>query len=72
MARSHTVVIASGSPLRPSQTAMHTSLVPRFLISVSTAGQNFAKAHGFARRYARWRLKCHGLGRRAVSTWSAR
>ena len=46
--------------------------VPRFLISVSTASQNFEKAHGFARRCARWRLNCHGFGRRAVSTWSAR
>jgi hypothetical protein len=36
------VVIDSGSPFRPSQTAMHTSLTPRFLISVSTASQNFA------------------------------
>src|SRR4051812_22925323 len=27
---SHTVVIASGRPLSPSQTAMHTSATPRF------------------------------------------
>ena len=64
----HTVLIASGSPLRPSQTTMHTSAVPRFLISVSTDSQNFAKAHEFARTCARWHLKCHGFGRRVVST----
>jgi hypothetical protein len=39
---SHTVVIASGRPLRPSQTAMQTSATPRFFSSVSTASQNFA------------------------------
>ena len=33
---SHTVVIASGRPLSPSQTAMHTSATPRFFSSVST------------------------------------
>jgi hypothetical protein len=49
IARSHTALTASESPLGPSQTTMHTSAVPRFLISVSTASQNFAKAHGFAR-----------------------
>jgi hypothetical protein len=36
------VVIASGRPLSPSQTVMHTSSTPRFLISVSTDSQNFA------------------------------
>ena len=37
---SHTVVIASGRALRPSQTAMHTSWTPRFFNSVSTCSQN--------------------------------
>jgi hypothetical protein len=32
----HTLVIDSGSPLSPSQTMMHASTTPRFLISVST------------------------------------
>ena len=36
------VVMASGRPLSPSQTTMHTSPVPRFLISVRTASRNFA------------------------------
>jgi hypothetical protein len=58
--------------LSPSHTTMQTSCVPRFLISESTRTQNFAKAHGFARTCARWRLNCHGFGSRAVSTWSAR
>ncbi|EUA51625.1 hypothetical protein I552_2566 [Mycobacterium xenopi 3993] len=51
---------------------MHTSLTPRFLISDKTRSQYLEKAHGFARTCARWRLNCHGLGRRASSTWSAR
>src|SRR5690606_23495480 len=38
-ASSHTVLIASGKPFNPSQTTMHTSATPRFLISVSTASQ---------------------------------
>ena len=40
--RSHTVVTASESPFSPSQTTMHTSATPRFLISVSTDSQNLA------------------------------
>jgi hypothetical protein len=39
---SHTVLMASGSPLSPSQTAMHTSATPRFFSSVSTCNQNLA------------------------------
>ena len=39
---SHTVVIASGNALSPSQTAMQTSCTPRFFSSVSTCSQNFA------------------------------
>jgi hypothetical protein len=70
--RSHTAVIASGRPFSPSHTTMHTSATPRCLSSVRTASQNFAKAHMFARTCARWRLNCHGFGRRAVSTWSKR
>src|ERR1022692_897271 len=35
----HAVAMASGSPFRPSQTTMHTSANPRFLISVSTRSQ---------------------------------
>jgi hypothetical protein len=66
------VVMDSGRPLSPSHTTRHTSSTPRFLISVNTASQNLAKAHGFARTCARWRLNCHGFGSRAVSTWSAR
>lgn len=38
-ANSHTVLIASGKPFNPSQTTMHTSATPRFLISVSTASE---------------------------------
>ena len=38
----HTEATASGRPVSPSQTRMHTSLVPRFLISVSTCAQYFA------------------------------
>ena len=41
-ASSHTVVIASGRALRPSQTAMQTSWTPRFFSSVSTCSQNLA------------------------------
>ena len=41
-ASSHVVVIDSGKPFSPSQTTMHTSSTPRFLISVSTPSQNFA------------------------------
>ena len=37
-----TVSTASGRPVSPSQTTMHTSLAPRFLISVSTCPQYFA------------------------------
>jgi hypothetical protein len=33
---SQTVLMASGSPLSPSQTAMHTSATPRFFSSAST------------------------------------
>ena len=42
VAYSQVVVIDSGSPLSPSQTTMHTSSTPRFLISVSTESQNSA------------------------------
>jgi hypothetical protein len=41
-ASSQSVAMASGRPLSPSQTVMHTSSTPRFLISVSTESQNFA------------------------------
>jgi hypothetical protein len=58
----------SGKPLSPSQTRKNTSAMPRLRRSVNTANQNFAKAHGFARTCARWRLKYHGFGRRAAST----
>lgn len=64
----HTVSIALGRPFRPSQTTMHTSAVPLFLISDSTRSQYLEKAHEFARTCARWRLKCYGFGRRVVST----
>jgi len=37
----HVAAIDSGRPLRPSQTTMQTSSVPRFLISVSTCSQLF-------------------------------
>ena len=42
MASGQVVSIASGRPFKPSQTTMHTSPVPRFLISVRTCSQNFA------------------------------
>ena len=42
MVFSHTAFTASGRPLSPSQTTMHTSLVPRFLISDRTRIQYFA------------------------------
>ena len=42
MVRGQTAAIASGRPLSPSQTSMHTSSTPRFLISVSTCSQYFA------------------------------
>ena len=45
---SQTVPTASGRPLSPSQTSMHTSRTPRFLISDKTLSQYFAKAHMFA------------------------
>jgi hypothetical protein len=45
VASSQVVVIASGRPFRPSQTAMQTSCTPRFLISVNTLSQNFARPH---------------------------
>ncbi|BCO36313.1 hypothetical protein MHEC_28880 [Mycobacterium heckeshornense] len=64
--------IASGKPVSPSQQAMRMSRTPRLRRSMMTFCQNRAKAHGFARRCARWRLKYHEFGRRAVSTWSAR
>jgi hypothetical protein len=38
----HTELTASGRPDRPSQTRMHTSLVPRFRISVSTCAEYLA------------------------------
>jgi hypothetical protein len=40
--RSQVVVIASGSPLSPSQTAMSTSSTPRFSGSENTCSQNRA------------------------------
>lgn len=40
--RSHVVLIASGSPFSPSQTAMNTSSTPRFFNSVNTCSQNLA------------------------------
>ncbi len=42
MTSDHVASIASGRPFKPSQTTMHTSWVPRFLISVSTWSQNLA------------------------------
>jgi hypothetical protein len=39
---SHTVLTASGRPFSPSQTSMHTSRTPRFLISDKIRSQNFA------------------------------
>ena len=39
---SQTAFTASGRPFSPSQTSMHTSRVPRFLISASTRSQNLA------------------------------
>jgi len=41
-ANGHVAPIASGSPVSPSQTTMHTSSVPRLVISVRTCSQNFA------------------------------
>lgn len=41
-AYSQVVLIESDSPFSPSQTTMHTSSTPRFLISVRTLSQNFA------------------------------
>jgi len=38
----HTLSIAAGRPLSPSQTTMQTSWVPLFLISERTRDQNFA------------------------------
>ena len=35
-------MIASGSPVSPSQHTMHTSATPRLLSSDSTVSQNFA------------------------------
>ena len=72
MASGQTLLTTSGNPLSPSHTTKKTSLTPRLRKSVSTLIQNLAKAHGFARRCARLRLKYHGFGRRAASTWSAR
>jgi hypothetical protein len=40
----HTALMASGRPVRPSQTTMHTSATPRFLISVRTCSQYLAPA----------------------------
>ncbi|CQD11269.1 transposase [Mycobacterium europaeum] len=45
-----------------------TTLFGQYLQFLRTDSQNLAKAHGFARRCARWRLKCHGLGSRVAST----
>jgi hypothetical protein len=42
MVLSPTVLTASGRPLSPSQTSMHTSRTPRFLISDRTRSQYFA------------------------------
>src|SRR2546430_7591776 len=42
IARDHTELTASGRPVRPSQTTMHTSAVPRFLISDKTWCQYLA------------------------------
>ena len=39
---------------------------------IVTSNKAFGKAHGFARTCARRHLNCHGFGRRALSTWSAR
>src|SRR2546430_15198255 len=41
-ARGQVASIASGRPLSPSQTTMHTSATPRFLSSVNICNQNFA------------------------------
>jgi hypothetical protein len=48
MVLSQTAFTASGRPFSPSQTSMHTSRVPRFLISVRTRSQYLAEAHMFA------------------------
>jgi hypothetical protein len=49
IARCQTVLTASGNRINPSHTAMHTSAVPRFLISVSSLrhhiGAGTAKEH---------------------------
>ena len=42
MVFSQTALTVSGSPLSPSQTSMHTSRTPRFLISVRTRSQYLA------------------------------
>ena len=42
MVFSHTAFTPSGRPLRPSQTSMHTSRTPRFLISEQTRIQYLA------------------------------
>jgi hypothetical protein len=42
IAAGHTVAMASGRPVRPSQTTMHTSATPRFLTSASTRSQYLA------------------------------
>ena len=39
MACGQVAAMASGKPLRPSQTTMHTSLTPRFFSSVSTCSR---------------------------------
>jgi hypothetical protein len=39
---SQTLLVVSGSPLSPSQTAMHTLATPRLFSSVRTCSQNFA------------------------------
>jgi hypothetical protein len=72
MVSAKTALTEAGNPFRPSQTKKKVSATPRLRSSVSTASQYFAKAHGFAQTCARWRLNCHGFGRRASSTWSAR
>jgi hypothetical protein len=40
--RGQTAVMASGSPVSPSQTTISTSATPRFFSSVSTCSQYFA------------------------------
>src|SRR5229473_2917220 len=40
---SQTVLTASGRPFSPSQTSMHTSRTPRFLISDKTRSQNLGQ-----------------------------